>query len=145
MREDYRKTGKCDFEVGKEGYMIAPLYWALKKQSPYTDSINKGYCIKYLYILLLFTMIFIHLITWRIMRMREVGLLSKWYAENIPDARRCFRDKRTKNDRKPDITIALSLKSLSGAFLALLIGFLFSLIVFICEKITGSLFILQTV
>lgn len=67
------------------------------------------------------------------MRMREVGLLSKWYKENSPDPRPCLRDKRAKYDRV--IPAASSLKSLLGAFVVLIIGLLISVLGFILETL----------
>jgi len=41
MKEDFESTGKCNLEMGKENYIQIQFSWAMQKQSPYRDPINK--------------------------------------------------------------------------------------------------------
>jgi len=43
IADDYNRTGKCSVEIAQENYMELQLTWAMRKNNPYTDYINKGY------------------------------------------------------------------------------------------------------
>jgi len=65
------------------------------------------------------------------MRMRDAGLLSKWYEENKKDIRKCQETRKTSNEAiKP-----LTLKNLLIAFVALVAGIIVSTIIIIGENI----------
>ncbi len=42
MRDDFRATEHCNFEMGSQCFDLYSA-WVLQKKSPYLDSINKGY------------------------------------------------------------------------------------------------------
>ena len=46
IADDYNRTGKCSVEIAQENYMELQLTWAMRKNNPYTDYINKGYMLK---------------------------------------------------------------------------------------------------
>lgn len=42
--EDWKKTGRCDFAMAKEKFMLAfASGFLMKKNSPYTEYFNRGY------------------------------------------------------------------------------------------------------
>ena len=43
MRDDFRATGKCNVEMGKENFMELQVSWAIQKNSPYMDTLNKRF------------------------------------------------------------------------------------------------------
>lgn len=63
------------------------------------------------------------------MRMREAGLIAQWYKENKPDIHQCLQVKT-----KTDAIQSLTLKQVSLAFVALVAGFIMSVIAFVGEK-----------
>ncbi len=42
IKADFEKTGKCNLQMAKEGFMTSFATLALQKNSPYTKSINQG-------------------------------------------------------------------------------------------------------
>jgi hypothetical protein len=42
IRKDFKKTGKCNFQKAKEGFIGVSSSFALAKNSPYTKSISQG-------------------------------------------------------------------------------------------------------
>ncbi|XP_046448343.1 ionotropic receptor 93a-like isoform X2 [Daphnia pulex] len=42
IKEDFEKSGKCNLQIAKEGFMPIRVSFALQHNSPYTKSINKG-------------------------------------------------------------------------------------------------------
>ncbi len=65
------------------------------------------------------------------MRMREAGLINKWNRENLPDVRRCIdssSQQESTEGKEP-----LNLKSLSSAFVLIIIGLALSFIALIVE------------
>ena len=137
MLEDFQTTGKCNAVMGKEHFLNLYFTWALQKKSPYTDSINKGSLfINFIKILLRIVLIYIaNFNFWkpRIIRMRQAGLLSKWYIDNRPDPRQCLDDNKDNSDFSP-----LTLGELTGAFIALFTGYVLALLFFVGERIISS-------
>ena len=68
------------------------------------------------------------------MRMNEAGLTSKWYKENSPDIHQCQQNKKPIKQQQSSNISPLNLKSLAGAFGALLIGFIIASFALIIEK-----------
>lgn len=44
VKADMIATGKCNVDLGKERFMNLKVAWTMKKNSPYTDIVNRGYC-----------------------------------------------------------------------------------------------------
>lgn len=40
--DDFKRTGKCLNLMGQEGFLPSPIGWLLPKNSPYTQTLNKG-------------------------------------------------------------------------------------------------------
>ena len=68
------------------------------------------------------------------MKMRDAGLLSKWYEENKKDipVRKCQETRKTSNEA---IIKPLTLKNLLIVFVALVAGIIVSTIIIIVENI----------
>ena len=66
------------------------------------------------------------------MRMRDAGLLTKWYEENKKNIRKCQEMRKT-SDKSSDIK-PLTLQNLRAAFVALLVGAIASTIVVLGEN-----------
>ena len=43
IKENIEKTGQCNLQMARDSYMTVFAVMALQKNSPYTDSINKGW------------------------------------------------------------------------------------------------------
>ena len=41
LKDDFKATGKCNMEMGKENYLQLHFSWATQKKSPYLDPLNK--------------------------------------------------------------------------------------------------------
>lgn len=63
--------------------------------------------------------------------MREAGLLTYWYLKGVPDVHQCINTnkKGSIDDMKP-----LSLKGLTGAFFALILGYAVAVLWILAEK-----------
>jgi len=46
LKEDFKATGKCNMEMGKENYLLLHFSWATQKKSPYLDPLNKRFDLK---------------------------------------------------------------------------------------------------
>jgi len=66
------------------------------------------------------------------MRMREVGLISKWSQENTPKVPECHGPGR-RGSEKVEGRVKLSLKTLSAGFVLLLVSYLISLMALLVE------------
>ena len=42
VEEDFRKTGKCNLQIARDGFLSMSLSYALPKHSPYTNTISIG-------------------------------------------------------------------------------------------------------
>ena len=42
IRGDFKKTGKCNYQLAKDGFPSAIISFALQKNSKYTETINQG-------------------------------------------------------------------------------------------------------
>nr|CAH0101875.1 unnamed protein product [Daphnia galeata] len=42
IKDNFKKTGKCKFQIAKEGFMPIRVSFALQQNSPYTKSLNQG-------------------------------------------------------------------------------------------------------
>lgn len=79
------------------------------------------------------------------MRMREAGLIQKWYNERLPNIADCLPRKGMKTEkamgegRKP-----LSLQGFTGAFIMLAVGSTIAFIVFLVENnIIGQIIVFR--
>ena len=70
------------------------------------------------------------------MKLREAGLLSKWYKDYSPDLRECYDNVRAKTQREQlsHEFVPLVIKRLTGGFAALLIGYFAALLIFIGQR-----------
>nr|CAH0101813.1 unnamed protein product [Daphnia galeata] len=113
IKENFEKTGQCNLQMARDSYMTVYAVMALQKNSPYTNSINKG-----------------------IMELGQSGLLDYWEILFRPMPRQCQGKiqrgyKSPENNQHPP----LSLKNLTGAFIILSIGFSLSILAFLVEQI----------
>jgi len=46
LKEDFKATGKCNMEMGKENYFLLHFSWATQKKSPYLEPLNKRFHLK---------------------------------------------------------------------------------------------------
>ncbi|KAI9563542.1 hypothetical protein GHT06_011005 [Daphnia sinensis] len=113
VRENFEKTGKCGIELARDCFLVGPAALVLQKHSPYTDAISMG-----------------------LLHLRESGILEHWLSWFSWMPRQCERQ-ATNGQVKRKKARSLSLKNLTSAFIALLIGFGFSLFAFVCEVLTG--------
>ncbi|EFX82160.1 hypothetical protein DAPPUDRAFT_316758 [Daphnia pulex] len=90
---DFRKTGKCNFELAKEEFIGIMTSFALPKNSPYTQSVSQG-----------------------ILELQQIGLVDYWDTWFRPMPPQC--DGKPKNGEKRNKLSPLSLKNLTGAFQA---------------------------
>jgi len=72
--------------------------------------------------------------------MNEAGLTSKWYKEGSPDIRQCQQTKKQIQQQQSSKISPLNLKSLAGAFGALVTGFILASAILITEKIRSICF-----
>jgi hypothetical protein len=74
---------------------------------------------------------------YRILRLRETGLISYWEKNFQADPRPCLNDnsQRRRGRDKSATPTRLSLKNLSGAFVILVVGYLIAFLVFLNEII----------
>ncbi len=42
VADDFKRTGKCNLQVARDGFITLSLTFALPKNSPYTNTINRG-------------------------------------------------------------------------------------------------------
>jgi len=79
------------------------------------------------------------------MRMREAGLVQKWYNERLPNIADCLPRKGMKTEKVMDEgREPLSLQGFTGAFIMLAVGSTIALIVFIVENnIIGRIIVLR--
>ena len=75
------------------------------------------------------------MITCRIIKLRDSGLLMKWISDFIPNAHQCLDTGKSKTQREQLAkgVESLALSRLTGAFALLLIGFLAALLIFIAQ------------
>ncbi|EFX82352.1 hypothetical protein DAPPUDRAFT_241436 [Daphnia pulex] len=93
IRKDYKKTGKCNFQIAKESFLSATASFALPKNSPYTPTISQG-----------------------LLELMQIGLIDHWDTWFRPMPPQCNGKPQSGNKTKKTTT-PLSLKNLTGAFL----------------------------
>ncbi|XP_046459985.1 ionotropic receptor 93a-like [Daphnia pulex] len=115
--ENFKKTGKCNLQLGKESLVNVMGSFALPKNSKYTKTVNQG-----------------------LLEIIEAGLVDYWDVMLRPMPLQCLKNigkgsnmLKLKSKKPP----ALTLKNLTGAFVILLLGFSLSLLAFLCEKIVS--------
>ncbi|EFX87004.1 hypothetical protein DAPPUDRAFT_235850 [Daphnia pulex] len=115
--ENFKKTGKCNLQLGKESLVNVMGSFALTKNSKYTTTVNRG-----------------------LLEIIEAGLIDYWDVMLRPIPLQCLKNigkdsnmLKLKSKKPP----ALTLKNLTGAFIILLLGFSLSLLAFLCEKIVS--------
>lgn len=70
----------------------------------------------------------------RMLRVSETGLFDEWRKRNQPNAyERCNTFRRSRKSGKKQDLARLSLSNLIGPFAILLVGFVFSLLIFVAE------------
>ncbi|EFX82128.1 hypothetical protein DAPPUDRAFT_241227 [Daphnia pulex] len=111
IKEDYEKTGQCNFQLAKEDFNHFFASMSLPKNSRYTDTINKG-----------------------LLDLQQTGIIDHWDSWFRTMPRKCMANIKYgyNTETKPS---PLTLKNLTGAFVVLLIGSSLSLLTFLCEKI----------
>ncbi|XP_046641006.1 ionotropic receptor 93a-like [Daphnia pulicaria] len=111
IKEDYEKTGQCNFQLAKEDFNHFFASMSLPKNSRYTDTINKG-----------------------LLDLQQTGIIDHWDSWFRTMPRKCMANIKYgyNTETKPS---PLTLKNLTGAFIVLLIGSSLSLLAFLCEKI----------
>ncbi|XP_032795392.1 glutamate receptor 1-like [Daphnia magna] len=115
MINDFKITGKCNFQVARESFWPIIVGFGLQKRSRYTEPINKG-----------------------ILEMWDNGLMNLWesWFRAIPG--KCENNFKQVNRSPTRVkTSPLSLKNLAGAFVVLSVGYGLSLLVFVVEHIMG--------
>jgi hypothetical protein len=112
--------------------MSGYLYLLLAKNSPYTETINRGYeiiafstCNR---LQLINKSHFLFCII-SILRMQETGLLGKWIETFNPETTECSLKKHFEKNG----TIRISLQNFSSAFILLIFGICGSFLVFLVE------------
>ena len=142
MDADFKTAGTCHYSITKETFWNAAVFTPLRKNSPYTNTISLGYERPTFFfqstIALTFqliykyndqnTLVYIH---YRILRLKESGLLNEWGSWYIPSTSKCME--LNKRNEKPK----LSIEHLSSAFVILIVGYIISAAVFVIEKILG--------
>ncbi|XP_046448237.1 uncharacterized protein LOC124197028 isoform X2 [Daphnia pulex] len=111
IKEDYEKTGQCNFQLAKEDFNHFFASMSLPKNSRYTDTINKG-----------------------LLDLQQTGIIDHWDSWFRTMPRKCMANIKYgyNTETKPS---PLTLKNLTGAFIVLLIGSSLSFLAFLCEKI----------
>ncbi|XP_046448054.1 uncharacterized protein LOC124196853 isoform X2 [Daphnia pulex] len=110
IRNDFKKTGKCNFQMAKEGFIGTTISLALPKNSPYTQRISQG-----------------------ILEVQQTGVVDFWDTWIRPMPPQCNGKPQSGNKKKK--TTPLSLKNLTGAFLVLSVGLSLSFLAFLVEKV----------
>ncbi|XP_046449165.1 ionotropic receptor 93a-like [Daphnia pulex] len=114
IKADFEKTGKCNLQLAKNYfYNVIPTF-ALRKNSPYTQSISQG-----------------------LLELQEMGLIKYWDLWFRPMPRQCMETIKSGYTTPTNKHTHLSLKNLTGAFIVLLVGFFLSLLAFLCEQIVS--------
>ncbi|XP_032789947.2 LOW QUALITY PROTEIN: glutamate receptor ionotropic, kainate 2 [Daphnia magna] len=114
IKQDFEKTGKCNFQLARDSYSTLPVAMALPKHSPYTNPISKSF-----------------------LELQESGLVNHWDLWFRPMPVQCmenFKSSRLKSSRS-EKHLPLSLKNLTGAFLVLSVGISVAFLAFLCERI----------
>nr|CAH0113367.1 unnamed protein product [Daphnia galeata] len=114
IRNDFKKTGKCNLELAKEGFIGIMSTLTLPKKSPFTQSLTKG-----------------------ILEMQQIGLIDYWDTWFRPMPPQCDGKLQNGNGKNKKKLSPLSLNNLTGAFVVLLVGLSLSLIVFLGEHIVA--------
>ncbi|EFX82191.1 hypothetical protein DAPPUDRAFT_316806 [Daphnia pulex] len=110
IRNDFKKTGTCNLQLAKEGFIGTMSSLVLPKNSPYTQTISQG-----------------------VLEIQQIGLVDFWDTWFRPMPPQC--NGKPQSGHKKKKTSPLSLKNLTGAFLVLLVGLSLSLLAYLCEKI----------
>ncbi|KAI9553543.1 hypothetical protein GHT06_021461 [Daphnia sinensis] len=113
MINDFKLTGKCNFQVARESFWPIIVGFGLQKGSRYLEPINKG-----------------------ILEMWDNGLMNRWesWFRAIPG--KCENNFKQINKSPTRVkTSPLSFTNLAGAFVVLLMGYALSLLVFFAEHI----------
>ncbi|XP_046449191.1 ionotropic receptor 93a-like [Daphnia pulex] len=110
IRNDFKKTGKCNLQMAKERFIGIMSSFALPKTSPHTKIITQG-----------------------ILELQQTGLIDYWDTWFRPMPPQCNGKPPMESKKKKQLP--LSLKNLTGAFVVLLVGLSLSFLAFLCEKI----------
>jgi hypothetical protein len=73
----------------------------------------------------------------RLLELQQIGLIDYWDLWFRPMPPQCMGNIKSSYKTTTKKHPPLSLKNLTGAFIILLVGFSFSLLVFLCEQITS--------
>ncbi|EFX82390.1 hypothetical protein DAPPUDRAFT_316803 [Daphnia pulex] len=112
IKTDFKKTGKCNYQLTKEEFRTIMSSLALQKNSRYTQSIQQG-----------------------VLNLQEIGLVNYWDTWFRPMPPQCTGKPQSGN--KTQKLSPLTLKNVTGAFLVLSVGFSLSLLAFLGEKIVS--------
>ncbi|EFX82216.1 hypothetical protein DAPPUDRAFT_316861 [Daphnia pulex] len=116
IRTELKKTGKCNLQLAKEGFLSIAASFALPKNSPYTQTITQG-----------------------ILEMQQIGLIDHWDSWFRPMPPQCTGKPQIENKATGNKLTRLNMKNLTGAFIVLLVGLSLSLLAFLCEIIISKL------
>ncbi|EFX87003.1 hypothetical protein DAPPUDRAFT_312492 [Daphnia pulex] len=119
IRQDFKKTGKCNLQLARDGFSNTIISFALQKNSKYTKTVNQG-----------------------MLELMQTGIIDYWdlwfrpmplqCLDNIKSVYKPPNSKTLKMKNRPP---ALTLKNLTGAFIVLSLGFSLSFLAFLCEQI----------
>jgi len=142
MKEDFESTGKCNLEMGKENYIQIQFSWAMQKQSPYRDPINKR-SLDISNIKMLDSLINIYSYEFSFMRLFESGIPDKLFRQGLPKVEECISTTKRKRDQTAEGHDPLPLKGFTGAFIILMVGTLISLTVFFIPDVVKCILLLK--
>ncbi|EFX82357.1 hypothetical protein DAPPUDRAFT_316873 [Daphnia pulex] len=114
IREDFKKTGKCNLQMAKGTFMPVVSTFALSKNSPYTKNVNQG-----------------------LLELQQTGLIDYWDLWFRPMPPQCTGNVHSGTKMPKNKLMPLSLKNLTGAFLVIAVGLSLSLLAFLGEKMTS--------
>lgn len=129
---DFEKKGRCDFTFAKDVFGQSTQGFLTAKNSPFTKVIN----LQYLYILdvkvpIKISYFCIWYVFQRLMKMDAYGLLEKYsdqFIKEIEYGKRCLNYRPS----EPPV-LSLGADHLSGAFIAIVSGYIFSFLIFLAE------------
>ncbi|XP_046642705.1 ionotropic receptor 21a-like [Daphnia pulicaria] len=114
IRAEFKKTGKCNLQIAKEGILTTYATLVLSKHSPFTKSINQG-----------------------LLDLIQTGIINYWDLWFRPMPGKCMRNFNSGFNMPDEKHKPLSLKNLSGAFVVIAVGLSLSLLAFLGEMIVS--------
>jgi hypothetical protein len=140
IRAEFKKTGKCNLQIAKEGILTTYATLVLPKHSPFTKSINQGYneIVKNLTPrFLLHNKQNCNKPQIRLLDLIQTGIINYWDLWFRPMPGKCMRNFNSGFNMPDEKHKPLSLKNLSGAFVVIAVGLSLSLLAFLGEMIVS--------